>query len=453
MNINPNYEIQVMKIIHTSDWHLGQIFNDYDRTEEHAAFLRRLTDIVKEERPDALLVSGDVFHNSTPSSAVQRFYTDAVLELKNACPGMTVVITAGNHDSPSRLEIDRNLWNCMGVKVVGSVSRRDGEADLEKHIIEIPSGDGDVAGFVIALPHIYRQNYPASKPEPQDNHSQRDTDTFGGADDQELSRQKAFYRALQETVSRRNPSGLPVVMMAHLAVSGCDISGHEEPIGGMEYTSLDIFPQGYDYLALGHIHHPQTLNRRTGAIKDADGPEVYSSPVARYCGSPVPVSFDEDYRHSISVVEIGISGQGGGEQKTVTVRQIEIPQTVPMITLPESPVPFEDALEELECFPDDRKAYIRLNVLIRDYLPQNASARAIATAETKVCRYCCMKVTREAEATNDPDTQFSVEEIRTTNPVDIASLYYRQRFGTELEPELMTLLEDVASVESKLPED
>lgn len=451
MNINPNYEIQVMKIIHTSDWHLGQIFNDYDRTEEHAAFLRRLTDIVKEERSEALLVSGDIFHNSTPSSAVQRFYTDAVLELKNACSGMTVVITAGNHDSHSRLEIDRNLWNCMGVKVVGSVSKHDGEADLEKHIIEIPSGDGGVAGFVIALPHVYRQNYPASKPESSDNHSRPNTD--GGSGDQELSRQKAFYRALMETVSRRNPDELPVVMMAHLAVSGCDISGHDEPIGGMEYTSLDTFPQGYDYLALGHIHHPQTLNRRSGVIKDTDGPEVYSSPVARYCGSPVPVSFDEDYRHSISVVEIGTAGQGGEGQKTVTVRQIEIPQTVPMITLPESPVPFEEALCDLENFPPDRKAYIRLNVLIKDYLPQNASARAIAAAETKECRYCCMKVTREAEVTDDPDTRFSVEEIRATNPVDIACMYYRQRFGTELEPELMTLLEDVASVESKLPED
>lgn len=451
MNINPNYEIQVMKIIHTSDWHLGQIFNDYDRTEEHAAFLRRLTDIVKEERPDALLVSGDIFHNSTPSSAVQRFYTDAFLELKNACPGMTVVITAGNHDSPSRLEIDRNLWNCMGVKVVGSVSKQDGEADLEKHIIEIPSGDGGVAGYVIALPHIYRQNYPASMPEPRDTHSQRDTDTFDGADDRELSRQKAFYKALLETVSRRNPSGLPVVMMAHLAVSGCDISGHEEPIGGMEYTSLDTFPQGYDYLALGHIHHPQTLNRRTGAIKDTDGPEVYSSPVARYSGSPVAVSFDEDYCHSVSVVKISAPDDSG--KKIVGIKEVEIPQEIPVVTLPSCPVPFEDALDALSDFPDDRKAYIRLNVLVSDYLPQNASLRAIEAAGQKECRYCNMKITRESMMQENLLRQLSVDEIKTGSPVDIARLYYKGRFGTDMDSEMESMLEETVMEEMKKVEE
>ena len=131
-----------MKIIHTSDWHLGQIFNEYDRTPEHAAFFERLTSIIAKEKPDALIVSGDIYHNSTPSSSTQKLYTDAILEMKKACKEMTVIITAGNHDSPSRLEIDRNLWDYMGVKVIGSVSRREGMPDLEKHIIAIPSSAG-----------------------------------------------------------------------------------------------------------------------------------------------------------------------------------------------------------------------------------------------------------------------------------------------------------------------
>ena len=70
-----------MKIIHTSDWHLGQIFNEYDRTPEHAAFFERLTSIIAKEKPDALIVSGDIYHNSTPSSSTQKLYTDAILEM------------------------------------------------------------------------------------------------------------------------------------------------------------------------------------------------------------------------------------------------------------------------------------------------------------------------------------------------------------------------------------
>lgn len=432
-----------MKIIHTSDWHLGQIFNEYDRTPEHAAFFERLTSIIAKEKPDALIVSGDIYHNSTPSSSTQKLYTDAILEMKKACKEMTVIITAGNHDSPSRLEIDRNLWDYMGVKVIGSVSRREGMPDLEKHIIAIPSSDGGTAGYVIALPHIYRQNYPAVQEEDlSDRQEESRPDTDGGSGPV-THRQKAFYKSLLERVSERNPDNLPVVMMAHLAVSGCDISGHEEPIGGMEYTSLDTFPKGYDYLALGHIHHPQTL--KNGSLSGKDG--TYDSSVARYCGSPVAVSFDEDYTHSVSLVEI--SGPGRDGRKTVTVRPVEIPQGIPMKTIPENPVPFESALEALGDFPDETEAYIRLNVSIKDYLPQNASARAVEAARFKKCRYCCMKVTRETAFGSESRPLLSVEEIRTASPVDMAGLYYRQRFGTDLEPEMKSMLEEVAAEESK----
>ena len=115
-----------MKIIHTSDWHIGQIFNEYERTEEHLAFFRTLAGITAREKPDALLVSGDIFHNPLPSAQSQKMYADAILGLKEASPGTTVVITAGNHDSGSRLEVFKELWDMAGVKVVGCLSRKAG---------------------------------------------------------------------------------------------------------------------------------------------------------------------------------------------------------------------------------------------------------------------------------------------------------------------------------------
>lgn len=151
-----------MKILHTSDWHLGQQLFEYDRSEEQQDFLRQLCHWVAAEQPDALIVSGDVFHYCSPSAAAQRLYTDALVEFHETCPAMQIIITAGNHDSSSKLEINRNLWKYAGVTVVGSIRRDEaGQVDLERHIVEVKNGCGELKGYVIALPHVYPQNFPA----------------------------------------------------------------------------------------------------------------------------------------------------------------------------------------------------------------------------------------------------------------------------------------------------
>ena len=116
-----------MKILHTSDWHLGQELYCFDRTEEHLSFLSQIENIVKVEQPDALVVSGDIYHNSTPSNSVMRMFSDALLKIANVNPQMKIIITAGNHDSSSRLEITRNIWQRLNVEVIGGIEKVDGE--------------------------------------------------------------------------------------------------------------------------------------------------------------------------------------------------------------------------------------------------------------------------------------------------------------------------------------
>ena len=118
-----------MKILHTSDWHLGHTLYNYDRTAEQQAFLRQLTRIVTEEQPDAMVVSGDIYHYSSPAAATQKMYTDAMLNIHQACPGMAIVVTAGNHDSSSKLEIDSSLWQHFGLNVVGNIERTAEEVE------------------------------------------------------------------------------------------------------------------------------------------------------------------------------------------------------------------------------------------------------------------------------------------------------------------------------------
>lgn len=412
-----------MKIIHTSDWHIGQIFNEYDRSEEHLAFFSELADIISAEKPDALLVSGDVFDSAMPSAQSQRLYTDALLRLKNACPDMTIVVSAGNHDSGSRLESVRNLWDRNGVKVVGCLSRNDGQVRYADHIFRINSSSDPEkpAGYVIALPHIYRQNYPAC---------------------QEGDRQQSFYRKLADAVSDENTGRLPVVMMAHLAVSGSDLSGHDTMAGGMDFVPAGIFPEACDYVALGHIHKAQTLHVGRKENENTDGRSSHG-PVIRYSGSPIPLSFDENYTHSVSIVDIPESG-------TVTVREQEIPCSIPVITVPAKPVPFRDALSVLESFPADEKAYIRLNVLISDFLPQNASVQAVMAAEGKKCRYCSMKITRTGESGVKGTDSLTVDEMKSMDPVEVAGMYYRRRFGNEMDEDMEKMLvEAIGKVEEE----
>ena len=96
-----------MKLIHTSDWHLGHTLYNYDRTEEQQVFLQQLAEIVEREQPDALLVSGDVYHYSSPSASVQKMYTEAMLEIHRRCPSMTIVVTAHHRSDRERRSAGR----------------------------------------------------------------------------------------------------------------------------------------------------------------------------------------------------------------------------------------------------------------------------------------------------------------------------------------------------------
>ena len=110
-----------MKLLHTSDWHLGHTLYNYDRTEEQLSMLLQMVNIVKEEKPDVFLLCGDVYHTPQPSAAVQTMFTNALVKIHDANPGMTIIVTAGNHDSSSKHDIFRTPWKALNVYTVGSV--------------------------------------------------------------------------------------------------------------------------------------------------------------------------------------------------------------------------------------------------------------------------------------------------------------------------------------------
>lgn len=386
-----------MKVLHTSDWHLGQEFHTYDRTEEHEAFLRSLEDIVKAEKPDLLAVCGDIYHTATPSNQVMRMFTDSLDRIRLACPGMRIVISAGNHDSSSRLEVSRALWGYLGVTVVGRVERNGTEIDFSRHLIELP----ERKGYVVAMPHIFPQNYPLICP-----------------DTPREDRQRTFMKALGDYVREVCDMELPIVMMAHLALIGSDISGHDPSRGGMDYINENEIDVPYDYLALGHIHFPQMVGVK-----------------ARYCGSPVAVSFDEDYPHSVTVAEVE-------KGRPPIIRTVAVKATRPLMTIPDSPVSFEEGLRLLEEFPSDLPAYIRLRARLEDVPPANALLRASMALQSKSAKFCTIRWERDKEESAAVEERLDVEQLRTFSPLQLAERYYAEKFNAPMGDDLKELIKE-----------
>ena len=249
-----------MKILHTSDWHIGQTLNfHYDRQEEHQHFFDQLCRIIERERPDALIVSGDLYDRNTPGNNTMRFLGDNLLRICDLAPEMPLILTAGNHDSSSRVESMAGVWRRVNTWFVGAAEILDDHYVLDKHILEIPG-----KGWIAAIPYL---------PDYQND----------------------LYNIVLEEIRRRNTENLPVVLMGHTTIGNAVFTAHEattfngrDIVGGINSMNLNDIADDYDYFALGHIHTPQTL---------ANGK-------ARYCGSPVQLNFKEQFPHSVTMVTL-----------------------------------------------------------------------------------------------------------------------------------------------------
>ena len=275
----------------------------------------------------------------------------------------------------------------MKVYTVGSIDVNQ-KLDL---IVEIPG-----KGHVIAVPYVNERNMP-----------------------------KGFFQNLLDIVNEKNTGNLPVVMTAHTTVRGCDFAGHENAseyaVGGIDSYNLDEMGTGYDYLALGHIHHEQFIHSGKHNV--------------RYSGSPIPISFDENYKHSVSIVEI--SGHG---EKPVVI-EVEINPHRPLVTLPtEGVATWEDAKELLKKYPNDIEAYIRLNVEVDDFLPVEANAEALLICEEKRCRFCVIN-SRRLKKNRREAKVMSVEEFKTETPIGIAERY-AEDLGVEFDSDMKELFNE-----------
>lgn len=312
---------------------------------------------------------------------------------------MSIIVIAGNHDSASRLDCDKRLWELAGVTVLGSIARNDkGTADLKRHIIKVND-----KGIVAAVPFAYPASFPRTTEDTIDSEQ----------------RQQAYFQALLDYADAHNPDQVPVVLMAHLAASGCDLTGHDQNMK-MECVDLATLGTGYDYAALGHIHRPQQLSDR-----------------ARYCGTPIPVSFDEQCEHSVTIVEIDT------HDATPRIETKRIKNIKPLHTIPAAkPVDLDEAMSQLQAFDADEPAYIRLNVKVDRFLPNGALEKAVLAVQDKQCRFCEIKKTSTA-IEHHHATQMTIEQLSKMIPADVANRFYIEKTGKPMTEQELAMFNEV----------
>lgn len=258
-----------MKLLHTSDWHLGRALYNRKRYDEYDAFLNWLAQLIERENVDVVVIAGDVFDNSTPSNYAQELYYRFLCRVA-AYSNRHIVITAGNHDSPSFLNAPKELLKFLNIHVVGFASDRP-----EDEVIVLTGADGKPGLIVCAIPYLRDRDI-------------RTAEAGESIEDKErkiLEGIKEHYRQVCEAARKKRAAfekSVPIVAMGHLFAAGSQtVDGdgvRELYIGTLAQVRKDVFPDDIDYVALGHLHVPQ---------------RVGGSDFVRYCGSPLPIGFGE----------------------------------------------------------------------------------------------------------------------------------------------------------------
>jgi exonuclease SbcD len=390
-----------MRLIHTSDWHLGQTLHFYDRAYEHQVFLDWLLDVLEVQQADALLISGDVFDVANPSAASQKQFYRFLTDTRKRIPHLSIVVIAGNHDSPVRLEAPTPFLEILDTVVVGQVPRKpDGNVDAEHMVVPLTTATGDVWAWCLAVPFLRPGDVPR-------------VETEGDA---YLEGVAALYQEALNIARSRTTNGQAIIAMGHCFLPGMKTSSDSERplvIGGAEALPEKTFESALSYVALGHLHLAQHPKNR---------------PHIRYSGSPIPLSFSEvGYEHQVLRIDFD-------QNELKEVQKITVPRPVEFLRYPKEPLPLEEvllALEQLELpdLPEERQPYLEVPVLMDG--PQIDRRRRIDEAlEGKPVRFARVDPTSPVRVAGSSQMlQVSLDSLRELKPETVFRNLYERKHG------------------------
>ena len=380
-----------MRILHTADWHLGQMFYQYDRSYEHGLFLDWLLESIAIEKIDVLLVSGDVFDVSNPSASSIKLFYSFLNRAINRFPNLQVVVTAGNHDSGTRLEAPKPLLESSKIHILGIIPKTaEGDINFEKLILPLTNDGGEVRLWCMAVPFLRMGDYPS----------------VDGSQPTYSEGICSFYNRLYEHTLLKKTEDQSIIAMGHL--HALDIGNHEadshdrEIMGGVECIPSSAFHEDLSYTALGHIHRAQKVGNKENV---------------RYSGSPVPLSFSEkNYNHQVLIVEYG-------DALMPQIRSLTVPVTIPLLKIPARPMELSMVLEELTQLEDlgeknrDMAPYLEVHVHLKGPEPslRHQIENAIVGKNARLARILSSfgesKVNTDFGSLNSLEKQLSPEGI------------------------------------------
>lgn len=385
-----------LRVLHSSDWHLGQHFMGKTRQAEHQAFCAWLLEQVRAHQVDVLLIAGDVFDTGAPPSYAREQYYRLVVELRDA--GCALVVLGGNHDSPAMLGESRSLLAQLGTRVVPGVG-----VELAEQVLVLNDREGQPGAILCAIPFIRPRDIMASL-------------AGQSAQEKQQSLQQAIaehYRALHELALRKRAElglALPIIATGHLTTVGASASEsvREIYVGSLEAFPTSAFPPA-DYIALGHIHRPQ----KVGGLEHI-----------RYSGSPIALSFDEARQQK----EVLLLEFGAAALQSIT--PLPVPVFQPMASLRGSLKELADAIAEVaKQGTPERPIWLEVQVSTDDYLSD------LQSRINALCEGLPVEVLRIRRERGNAAASLASEARETLDELSVEDVFARRLQQETLEEE------------------
>ena len=355
-----------MKLIHLSDLHLGKRVNEFPMGEDQQYILEEILQVIDAEAPDAVLIAGDIYDKSMPSTEAVTLFDDFLVRL--ARRDLQVFVISGNHDSPERLAFGNRLMDGSGIHISPVYG-----GELTPWYLEDAYGRAAVWLLPFIKPAYVRRFFPEE------------------IKDSTQALKKALEGLPLDTADRN-------ILVAHQFVTGAERSDSEEfSVGGADNVDASVF-DGFDYVALGHIHGPQNVGSKR----------------VRYCGTPLKYSFSEaSHQKSVTVAELGKKGE-------LTIR------TVPLIPRRDM-VELRGTYEELM-----RKSFYENTSWQEDYVHITLTDEddvMDAVQKLRQVYHNMMKLDYDNTRTrNDPILQ-EITEAELRQPAELFADFYEQQNG------------------------
>ncbi|MES2951410.1 MAG: exonuclease subunit SbcD [Pseudomonadota bacterium] len=395
-----------MRILHTSDWHLGQHFMGKSRQAEHQALIDWLLIQVDEQAVDAVLIAGDIFDTGAPPSYARELYNQLVVRLHSV--GVALLVLGGNHDSVATLGESRDLLACLSSTVVAAVDAPSSQVV----VLPLRGGKGEAGCIVCAVPFIRPRDVLQSQAgqsaeEKQQSMRAAIQDYYQAVHEAGRERQAALTKELGRVV--------PLIATGHLTTVG---ASSNESVREIYVGSLDAFPTAafplVDYIALGHIHKPQ----KVGGLDHI-----------RYCGSPIPLGFDEARQQKeVLLVDLGMDG-------LTAITPLFVPRFQPLVSVSGNLALLADAITVAAAEGSaDKSVWLEVTVAEDDYLSDLPARIEALTQGLPV------EVLRVRRQRGNATVSITGEVSETLDELSHDDVFARRLAQEELTPELQLAL-------------